>query len=140
MELATPNGRPIKFTPERIEQIRNLVERGLTREQIAELIGSTVGSLQVTCSHLGISLRMQTRSQKPMMMAPRPPISPPIVPSVEGNGRSNTTLSLLLQTKGRSREVRLNLTEQEITELILEAHFKGETLDQMFTRKVKRKD
>ena len=52
-----PRGRPIKFTPERIQQIRNLVERGKSREEIAELIEVTVGSLQVTCSKLGISLR-----------------------------------------------------------------------------------
>lgn len=46
-----------KFTPERIQQIKNLVERGKSREEIAELIEVTVGSLQVTCSRLGISLR-----------------------------------------------------------------------------------
>jgi hypothetical protein len=51
------SGRRIKFTPERVQQIRNLVERGKSREEIAELIGVTVGSLQVTCSRLGISLR-----------------------------------------------------------------------------------
>src|SRR5262249_60713316 len=51
------HGRPIKFTPERVQQIRNLIERGKSREEIAELIGVTVGSLQVTCSRLGISLR-----------------------------------------------------------------------------------
>src|SRR5262245_29297896 len=59
-ELATQlptRGRPIKFTPERIQQVRNLVERGKSREEIAELIGVTVGSLQVTCSRLGVSLR-----------------------------------------------------------------------------------
>ena len=50
-------GRPIKFTPERIQQIKNLVERGKSREDIAELVGVTVGSLAVTCSKLGISLR-----------------------------------------------------------------------------------
>ena len=55
--LTAANGRPIKFTPERFEQIRNLVERGWRREQIAETIGVTLGSLQVTCSRLGISLR-----------------------------------------------------------------------------------
>ena len=52
-EVATQlptRGRPIKFTPERIQQVRNLVERGKSREEIAELIGATVGSLQVTCS------------------------------------------------------------------------------------------
>jgi hypothetical protein len=51
------HGRPIKFTPERLQQIRNLVERGKSREEIAEILGVTVGSLQVTCSRLGISLR-----------------------------------------------------------------------------------
>src|SRR5215510_11501903 len=50
-------GRGMKFTPERIPQIRNLVERGKRREEIAELIGVTLGSLQVTCSRLGVSLR-----------------------------------------------------------------------------------
>jgi hypothetical protein len=54
--VLTP-GRQIKFTPERIQQIRNLVERGKSREEIAELIGTTLGSLQVTCSRLGVSLR-----------------------------------------------------------------------------------
>src|SRR5262249_15381700 len=59
-QLATQlptGGRQVKVTPERLQQIRNLVERGKSREEIAELIGVTVGSLQVTCSRLGISLR-----------------------------------------------------------------------------------
>src|SRR5262249_20147057 len=59
-ELATQlptRGRKTKFTPQRLQQIRNLVERGKSREEIAELIGVTVGSLQVTCSRLGVSLR-----------------------------------------------------------------------------------
>jgi hypothetical protein len=50
-------GRPTKFTPERIRQIYNLVERGKSRDEIAEIIGVTTGTLQVTCSKLGISLR-----------------------------------------------------------------------------------
>ena len=50
-------GGQTKFTPERIQQIKDLVERGKSREEIAELIGVTLGSLQVTCSRLGVSLR-----------------------------------------------------------------------------------
>jgi hypothetical protein len=46
-----------KFTPGRIQQIKDLVARGETCEQIAATIGVTVGSLKVTCSRLGISLR-----------------------------------------------------------------------------------
>src|SRR5262245_24643638 len=53
-------GRPKKFTPEKIQQIRNLVERGKSRDEIAEMIGVTIGTLQVTCSKLGISLRRPT--------------------------------------------------------------------------------
>jgi Helix-turn-helix domain of resolvase len=56
-QILTRSGRPTKFTPERIQQIKNLVERGKSRNEIAELLDVTVGSLQVTCSRLGISLR-----------------------------------------------------------------------------------
>jgi hypothetical protein len=49
--------RRTKFTPENIRQIINLVDRGKSKEQIAEIIGVTLGTLQVTCSKLGISLR-----------------------------------------------------------------------------------
>ena len=56
-QLLTTRGRPTKFTPERLQQIRNLVERGESREGIAEILDVTIGSLQVTCSRLGLSLR-----------------------------------------------------------------------------------
>ena len=46
-------GRPKKFTPETVQQVRNLVERGKSRDEIAEIIGVTIGTLQVTCSKLG---------------------------------------------------------------------------------------
>ena len=55
-QLLTSRGRPTKFTLERLQQIRNLVERGESRD-FAELLDVTVGSLQVTCSRLGISLK-----------------------------------------------------------------------------------
>ena len=44
-QVMTSRGRPTKFTPERLQQIRNLVERGENREQIAEILDVTVGSL-----------------------------------------------------------------------------------------------
>jgi len=50
-------GRRIKFSPQAIEKIKELVAQGASREEIASLLGVTVGSLQVTCSRLGISLR-----------------------------------------------------------------------------------
>jgi hypothetical protein len=56
VELNTRSG-PRKFTPERLQQIINLVERGKNRDEIADILGVTIGSLQVTCSKIGISLR-----------------------------------------------------------------------------------
>jgi DNA-binding transcriptional regulator YiaG len=53
-------GRRIKFTPQVIEQIKESVEAGISRDEIANRVGVTVGSLQVTCSRLGISLRRIT--------------------------------------------------------------------------------
>jgi hypothetical protein len=50
-------GRRIKFTPQVIEKIKELVGEGISRDEIAYRVGVTVGSLQVTCSRLGISLR-----------------------------------------------------------------------------------
>jgi hypothetical protein len=50
-------GRRVKFTPQVIEEIKGFVAVGISREDIANRVGVTVGSLQVTCSRLGISLR-----------------------------------------------------------------------------------
>jgi hypothetical protein len=46
-----------KFTPENIRQITNLVERGTSPVEIAEIIGVTLGTLKTTCSKFHISLR-----------------------------------------------------------------------------------
>lgn len=56
-----PGGRrATKFTPEAIEKIKDLVAQGVNRDEIANLLDVTVGSLQVTCSRLGISLRRRS--------------------------------------------------------------------------------
>jgi hypothetical protein len=71
----TTRGRPIKFTPERLQQIQNLVERGTSREEIAEILDVTVGSLQVTCSKLGISLKRPKFDNGVRLLRQRDPIS-----------------------------------------------------------------
>ena len=50
-------GRPVKFTSQAMEKIKEWVAEGISRDEIANRLGVTVGSLQVTCSRLGISLR-----------------------------------------------------------------------------------
>jgi hypothetical protein len=54
---STVRGRRVKFTPQAIEKIKEFVAEGISRDEIANRLGVTVGSLQVTCSRLGISLR-----------------------------------------------------------------------------------
>jgi hypothetical protein len=49
--------RTTKFTPANIQKIKDWVAQGIRREDIAKSLDVTVGSLQVTCSRLGVSLR-----------------------------------------------------------------------------------
>jgi hypothetical protein len=47
----------VQFTPEVIEEIKDSVAKGISRDEIASRLGVNVGYLQVTCLSLGISLR-----------------------------------------------------------------------------------
>jgi len=94
-QLLTTRGRPTKFTPERLQQIRNLVERGESREGIADLLDVTIGSLQVTCSRLGISLRRLKVDNGVHLLPQHSPIDRnrsmlphPIEEQSQGNSRS----------------------------------------------------
>ena len=136
-QLTNSRGRQIKFTPERLQQIRNLVERGKSREEIAELIGVTVGSLQVTCSRLGISLRRSKEMGLPRRV-PLPPISgqpqqnsqsgpveqPQATTPHEERAR-RTDLALRMKYRGHERTKELPLTQEMIGQLAFEAQFRN---------------
>jgi hypothetical protein len=115
------HGRQVKFTPERIEQIKNLVERGKRREEIAELIGVTVGSLQVTCSRLGISLRRPIITNG---IRPRPKLVP-TPPSRPAKAADVARFAISMQYRGEERTIELPLTKDMITQLAVEAAFRG---------------
>ena len=107
------SGRQVKFTPERIEHIKNLVERGKRREEIAELIGVSVGSLQVTCSRLGISLR-------------RPRLKPvPTPPSKPAKAAAVPRFAISMRHQGEEQTTELPLTQDMISQLAVEAAFRG---------------
>jgi hypothetical protein len=61
--MTTTNPNPslgaggVKFTPQAIEKIKEWVAEGISRDEIANRLGVTVGYLLVTCLGLGISLR-----------------------------------------------------------------------------------
>jgi hypothetical protein len=143
-------GRPTKFTPERIEQIRNLVERGRSREEIAEIIGCTVGTLQVTCSKLGVSLRrprfdmaMGLKRPRPIASTPKPVVAPiapaePIVapvietpPLPSAPAKSGPFLALRMEYRGITRDTSLALDSESICALILEAEHRGIRLGEL---------
>jgi hypothetical protein len=59
-------GRPVKFTPQVIDEVKSFLAEGICRDEIANRLGVTVGSLQVTCSRLGISLRRRSGCSRSM--------------------------------------------------------------------------
>ena len=64
-----------KFTPENIARIKEWVAQGLSRDEIADRLEVTAGSLQVTCSKLGISLR-RSRMRFPSYKQGKPELKP----------------------------------------------------------------
>src|SRR5215468_7310492 len=108
-----------KFTPERIQQIKDMVARGETREQIAAIIGVTVGSLRVTCSKLGVSLRR-----------PRVKLLPPRMADAAGEA---ATLSIIMKYKGQERNTLLSLTPNIIRQLAFEAALRDQEIGE-FTK------
>jgi hypothetical protein len=116
--------RPLKFTPERIQQIKNLVERGTGRDEIAALIGVTVGSLAVTCSRLGISLRRPKLNNGVSLLRRR---SVSTLLKCESNlmKPDEAKFALILQYKGREFATELFLSPDMIGLLALDAEFRG---------------
>jgi hypothetical protein len=107
-----------KFTPERIQQIKDLVARGTSCEQIASTIGVTVGSLKVTCSRLGISLRR-----------PRIKLLPPMNGTETTNGGARFTIDM--KYKGQEHSTELPFTPDVIRQLALEASFRDQEIGEL---------
>ena len=127
--MVYPNGvasgrRPTKFTPERIQQIKDFVARGVDREEIARLLGVTVGSLQVTCSRFGISLRRPRVANGSRLLPLRPP------PRV--SKQTNTaTFSVCVRHKGKEQAVELPLTPKLVGQLALEASSRNKGITEL---------
>ena len=117
--------RHCKFTPERIQQIKDLVTRGETREQIAAIIGVTVGSLQVTCSRLGVSLRrprVKLLSSKPANAAAR---------TACAAGEISPTFTLDMKYRGQEHSTDLPFSPDVICQLALEASFRNQEIGEL---------
>jgi len=115
-----PSKRGKKFTSERIEQIKDLFARGEPCEMIAAKIGVTVGSLKVTCSKLGISLR-------------RPKVKrlPPRTATDTAKADGGVTFALCLRHNGQERNFVLPLMPGMVGQLALEACFRNQKIDEL---------
>jgi hypothetical protein len=135
---AASNGRPIKFTPERFEQIKNLVERGISREEIAETIGVTLGSLQVTCSRMGISLRRRMPDlaipvkRQPAAVTENGP--PNVEISQTENPIERAKAAIRVQLSHGHRTIELKLPHDLLGRLAIEAHFENLTFSELISK------
>ena len=118
------NGRrPTKFTPNNIARIKEWVASGVGRDEIANRLHVTVGSLQVTCSRLGISLRKRSLANgaiSPVGVVQR---STKDVRHVDDSARSK--VKLLIQKQGSEAEFDLPLHQGLMEQLALEASVRG---------------
>ena len=113
---------PRKFTSENISRIKDWLAQGVSRDEIANRLEVSVGSLQVTCWRLGISLRR--RWLPGGSGATQPP--DPVQRSIEHAAQIKCTL--LIQKQNRQAAFDLPLHHDLIGQLALEASSRGQTI------------
>ena len=116
-------GRRTKLTPERIEQVKELIQKGVSCEDIAATVGVTVGTLKVSCSRLGISLRR-----------PRPTIEkrwPPRAVFSTMTTSSGAKFTVIVRWHSEERATELPLTTAMVGQLALEAATRGLTISEL---------
>jgi len=135
-EITPRSGRPTrKFTPANIQKIKDWVAQGMGREDIAKSLDVTVGSLQVTCSRLGISLRRHDRAAR-----------------VRGSSRAfvangqlyvghmrrvadrGARFQVVLQSQGKESATDLGITARDIGRLGLEASTQGLAMTELMSQ------
>jgi hypothetical protein len=119
--------RQRKFTPENIQKIKEWVARGVGRDEIANRLAVTVGSLQVTCSRLRISLRKISLAKGNGAIQPLGVVQRSIEHIQQGDHPARLKLTLLIQTHNRQAEFDLPLRRGLIEQLALDASVRGLT-------------
>jgi hypothetical protein len=137
--IACPRGRiATKFTPANIQKIKDWVAEGISREEIAKSLGVTLGSLQVTCSRLGISLRTRQYSNGSgshwVGAVGRPHIAnhPPMI----GHMRVDGQFQISFERGGMRRATALPLTDRDIAQLAIAAAVGNVGMTQLLTEVV----
>jgi len=111
-----------KFTPENIAKIKGWVTQGVGRDEIANRLEVTVGSLQVTCSRFGISLRRRALAQG------NGAVRRSIADIRQGDHAAQAKFALLIQAQDRQAAFDLPLGQDLIEQLALEGSVRGQTI------------
>jgi hypothetical protein len=119
--------QPTKFTPDNIARIKEWVARGFSRDEVANRLHVTVGSLQVTCSKLGISLRKKSLTKDNGAIAYGLP-QRSIEHAPEAAHSAQVKFALLLKTQNRQAAFDLPLRADLIKQLALEASMRGQSV------------
>jgi hypothetical protein len=120
--------QPRKFTPENIARIKDWVAQGVGRDEIANRLEVTVGSLQVTCSKLGISLRKNSLAKSGGATQSLGVVQRPIEHIRQNDDPARPKFTLLIQKQSRQAASDLPLCQDLIEQLALEASVRGQTI------------
>jgi hypothetical protein len=138
-DATSQGGRPAtKFCPANVQRIKDWVAEGISREEIAELLDVTLGSLQVTCSRLGISLRRRhvvngNASHSRVMSGNGTRHDIPNHPPMIGHMRVDGQFQISLERGGMRRATALPLTDRDIAQLALVAAVRNVGMTQLLT-------
>jgi hypothetical protein len=104
------------------------VAQGVGRDEIANRLEVTVGSLQVTCSRLGISLRKSSSANGNGAIKPPHALQASMDHIQQGNAPASVKLTLLIKTRNRQAAFDLPLRQGSIDQLALEASVRGQSI------------
>jgi len=129
--------QPRKFTPDNISRIKDWVAQGVGRDEIASRLEVTVGSLQVTCSRLGISLRKSSLLKSNGAIQPLQAGQRCIKHTWQDDNAAQIKFTLLIQKQNRQAAFDLPLHRDFIERLALEASVRGQTISNLIGNIVK---
>ena len=140
-EITPHQGRPKKFTPANLQKIKDWVAEGISREEIAKSLDVTIGSLQVTCSRLGISLRRRdvlncNAGHLRVMNGNGTRHDIPNHPTMIARKRANGQFQISLECGGMRRATALPLTAGDIGQLALAAAVRNVGMTQLLSEVV----
>jgi hypothetical protein len=136
-EITPHQGRPKKFTPANLQKIKDWVAEGISREEIAKSLDVTIGSLQVTCSRLGISLRAPKMFERRRRTESRPYIpNHPLMVGHIGPEPQYPRFQIIFEYNGLQQVTDVSLAGPDVARLALEAELQNLGTTQFLTQAV----